>query len=100
MSFSGLLSLFLSCMLSPRPPPQRPLGPMCEPGRLACAQMMDESADQEEGGNDDPEGECDSITWLAHGMDGQVTRDPVMGFCVGGRTRIVRMRIHGCVEWL
>ena len=42
-------------MLSPRPPPQRPLGPMCELGQLACSQMMDEDADRGEGGSDDPE---------------------------------------------
>ena len=45
---------------------------------------MNKGADEEEGGDDDPENEGDSVTWLAHRVDGKITGNPVMGILVGG----------------
>ena len=71
-------------MFPPRPPPQSPLVPISEEVWCAGSGQANECADEEECSDDDPESEGDSVAWLAHGVNGEITGDPVMRFSVGG----------------
>ena len=94
MGFPSPFCFLLSCIFPPSPPPQSPLRPIGEEVRSACPDQMESGADEEEGSDDDPEGESDSVAWLAHRVDRQITGDPVMRFSVGWRTGISWFGIH------
>ena len=66
MCFSGLLSFLLPSILSPCPPPQSPLGPVGEPEGFACSSQVNDGSNDEEGCDNNPEGESDPVTGLAH----------------------------------
>lgn len=94
MGFPRLLGLLLSSIFPPRSPAQSPLVPMSEEEGPARSKQMGDGANEEERGDDDPEGEGYTVAGLAHGMDGQITGDPVVGVSVGGRTGIGWVGVH------